>query len=80
MAYSILEQLESEPKLMDVKRLAVILCVGPKMIYQLVENGRIPCLHVGSLLKFDPQTTAHWVRKQSPYFALAARDALKNKE
>lgn len=78
MAYSVLEQLESEPKLMDAKRLATILGVGPKMIYRLVEEGRIPCLRLGTLIKFDPKVTSYWVRKQSPLFALADKETLRS--
>jgi excisionase family DNA binding protein len=79
MAYSILEQLEAEPKLMDVKRLAAILDVSPKTVYKMVEEGRLPALSVGSLLKFDPQVVSFWIRRQNPVFAMAARDAARTR-
>lgn len=73
--FSIIEKLEAADGVMDVKPVAELLGVTGKTIYDLVKKGRIPCFHVGSAVKFDPLTLAHWVSKQSPMFAQAKKQA-----
>lgn len=43
----------TEP-LMTVPELAERLSVGPRFVYRLVDERRIPFIHVGRYLRFDP--------------------------
>jgi hypothetical protein len=76
--YSILEQLEASNKTLDAKRVAVILGISEKKLYQDAEKGRIPCIRIGVTVKFDPATLSYWVRCQSPEFAAARREATRS--
>jgi len=78
MPYSILEQLEASDKPLDVKRVAAIFDVSEKTIRKHVDQGILPCIRLGSALKFDPSALGYWIRKQNPTFAAARREAMKN--
>jgi excisionase family DNA binding protein len=80
LAFSVLDELEGAKGLLDAKAVAKLLGVTSKTIYNLAEAQRIPCLHVGTAIKFDPQTLAYWVRRQNPMIALAYRAAAKSAE
>jgi len=78
MAFSVLEQLEACNKPLDVKQVAAIFDVSEKKIRGMVERKELPCIRLGVSLRFDPMTLSHFVRRQSPAFALARREATKN--
>lgn len=40
--------------LLSVPQLAERLGVGPRFVYRLVDERRIPFIHVGRYLRFDP--------------------------
>lgn len=40
--------------LLTVPQLAERLGVGPRFVYRLVDERRIPFIHVGRYLRFDP--------------------------
>jgi excisionase family DNA binding protein len=49
------------PKLMTVAEVADLLGISPKTIYAWASQGRLPCVRLGSLLRFDPSEIARWV-------------------
>ena len=75
MAFSILEEVDKETKLMDAKRMAKLLGCTPKHIYSLANQKAIPCLKVGSKFRFDPRSISYWLRKKDPTLAAAAKSA-----
>ncbi len=49
------------PKLMTVAEVAGWLGVAPKTIYKWAALGKLPCVRMGTLLRFDPCEIARWV-------------------
>lgn len=41
-----------------VKQLADKLAVRPLMIYRLVEQGKLPAIRIGRIIRFDPDDVA----------------------
>lgn len=53
--------------LRDVNWLAEFLGVSKSWVYQATEAGRIPCVRLGALVRFDPSVIKAWVRgEQAP--------------
>lgn len=49
-------------KLMTVKECAEYLQCSKITVYRLVEEGRLPAVMVGRLMRFDPQALHDWTR------------------
>jgi excisionase family DNA binding protein len=47
--------------LLDVKEVAALLGVSVKWVYEHAAKGRIPCVHVGGLRKFEPAAIRAWI-------------------
>ena len=47
-----------------VAQLAKILQCSKRQVYALVEAKRLPALKVGSMIRLDPGTVAHWIRSR----------------
>ncbi len=62
---SISKQLEQRKQALTVKDLTSLLNVGKSAIYEMAKAGRIPHIRVGSIVRFDPATTAAWLRQQT---------------
>ena len=45
-----------------VAQLANILQCSKRQVYALIEDKRLPALKVGSMIRLDPGTVAHWIR------------------
>jgi hypothetical protein len=41
-----------------------VLSVSKITVFKQAKAGRIPCFHIGTCVRFDPKTTADWLRKQ----------------
>jgi excisionase family DNA binding protein len=50
---------------LTVKELTALLNVGKSAIYEMAKAGRIPHIRLGSIVRFDPATTAAWLRQQT---------------
>jgi excisionase family DNA binding protein len=46
-----------------VEDVAAYLRITPKGIYHLVDAGRLPCVRIGSRLRFVPSIVAAWVNE-----------------
>ena len=58
-------QLESRRKAITVPELADALQLSTKQIYQLVSKGHIPSYRIAGSIRFDPVSTAKWLRSQA---------------
>jgi excisionase family DNA binding protein len=58
-------QIDAHPTLIPAKTLATYLDVSTKSIYAWVKSGTLPALRFGVTIRFDPATTAKWVRAHS---------------
>ena len=43
---------------LTVRQLADTLAVRPLMIYRLVEQGKLPAIRIGRIIRFDPDDVA----------------------
>ena len=50
---------------LKIEELARLLNCSKGKLYKMVDTGRIPYMKFGSMIRFDPATTAAWVANQS---------------
>lgn len=48
--------------LWTVKETAAYLAVSTSLVYKQAEAGVMPCLRVGALLRFEPESVRSWAR------------------
>jgi excisionase family DNA binding protein len=61
---TIASQIEKNAKMLTPAQLAELLAVSPKSIYAWVKQGMLPAIQLGASIRFDPFTTAEWIRKR----------------
>ena len=64
MKNSILEQLNTRTTALTVRELARLLKVSTKTIYKEVQSGAIPCIRIGSCIRFRPERMVEWLQLQ----------------
>ena len=47
--------------LLTVRQTAELLGLHPKTIYNWAASGRLPCIHVGSRIRFSPRDIDRWL-------------------
>ena len=57
------QRIERMEGAMTAEQLAKILNVSEITIYKQAKAGRIPSFRIGTCVRFDPKTTADWLRK-----------------
>jgi excisionase family DNA binding protein len=62
---TLVEQLQARCGLMSVNELAALLGSHAQTIYKWTRKHQLPCIRVGGRVKFDPITTAGWLRARS---------------
>lgn len=65
MSETAVAESRTDSSLKDVKWLADFLGVSKSWVYQASAAGRLPCVRVGALLRFDPRTIASWVKGET---------------
>lgn len=65
MGNSIIEQVEARKTALKPEDLAKLFTVSKRTIYEWVERGKLPVMRLGSSLRFDPKTTAAWLRERA---------------
>lgn len=48
--------------LWTVKNVAEFLQCSRDFVYEHAEDGTLPCLRIGALLRFEPETIRRWAR------------------
>ncbi|MCU1219840.1 MAG: DNA-binding protein, partial [Candidatus Angelobacter sp.] len=61
---SIANQIEHTGHAVTAEELADILSVPRITTFKQAKAGRIPSFRIGTCVRFDPKTTADWLRKQ----------------
>jgi len=61
---SIADEIEQLDRAMTARELARFLSVSPVTVFKQAKAGRIPSFRVGTCVRFDPKTTAEWLRRQ----------------
>jgi excisionase family DNA binding protein len=59
------DQIAEMRQALTVEQLAELLQCSKKALYKMVIRGTLPCFRVGSMIRFDPDTTAQWLRSRS---------------
>jgi excisionase family DNA binding protein len=50
---------------LTVEQMAALLQCSKKALYKMVRRGNLPSFQVGSMIRFDPEITAQWLRSRS---------------
>lgn len=58
-------KIDAHKTLITAGTLASYLDVSTKSIYAWVKSGTLPAMRFGVTIRFDPATTAKWVRARS---------------
>ena len=60
------KQADHEPSsLLDAGGAATYLNLSVSWVYKAAERGELPCLRIGTALRFDPEALRSWVRSRS---------------
>jgi excisionase family DNA binding protein len=59
------DQIEGMASALTVAQLANLLQCSRKALYKMLQKGTLPHFRVGSMVRFDPEVTAHWLRSRS---------------
>jgi excisionase family DNA binding protein len=61
---SLADQIEQTGRALTADELARVLSVSRITIFKQAKAGRIPSFRIGTCVRFDPKTTADWLRRQ----------------
>jgi excisionase family DNA binding protein len=61
---SLADQIAMTGHALTANELSKILAVSHVTIFKQAKAGRIPSFRIGTCVRFDPKTTADWLRKQ----------------
>ena len=56
--------IESRAEAWSARELAKLIGCTGKHIYAMAKSGRMPHLRIGGMVRFDPATTAEWLRQR----------------
>lgn len=57
-------RIEKWPGALTALELATLLNMGKTAVYDMAATGRIPSIKIGATVRFDPATTAAWLRSR----------------
>jgi excisionase family DNA binding protein len=58
-------RIEHYRRALTVPELAEMTAISDKQIYSLIKRGSLPYYRIASSIRFDPKTTADWLRSQT---------------
>lgn len=59
------EAMSSEPeRLLTLREVAGYLMVSQRTVRRLIAAGDLPCLRIGSQIRFEPATLLRWISAQ----------------
>jgi excisionase family DNA binding protein len=61
---NIVALIEGREQAWSARELAKLIGCTGKHIYALAKSGRMPHLRIGGMVRFDPATTAEWLRQR----------------
>ena len=61
---TILEKLEACVGLLSATELARLLGLHRQTIYEHASSGNLPCVRIGTAVRFDPAIIARWLQKR----------------
>ena len=61
---SLIETIENYGRALTTEELASLTTISTKTLYRLVKQRRLPALRIGGSIRFEPKTTADWLRSR----------------
>lgn len=58
---SLIEQVRQSKTALTVPKLATMLSMSKRAIYDHVDRGSLPAIRIGTAVRLDPKTTAEWL-------------------
>jgi len=58
-------RIERRKRALKARDIAEFLNISGKQVYALVQQGRIPSYRIDGAIRFDPATTARWLRSRA---------------
>ena len=59
------DQIAGMRQALTVEQLAALLQCSKRALYKMIQRGTLPHFRVGSMVRFDPEITAQWLRSRS---------------
>lgn len=56
------DQIAAMQQALTVEQLAALIQCSKKALYRMIQRGTLPHFRVGSMVRFDPEATAQWLR------------------
>lgn len=61
MTLSLVDEIKATKGALTAPKLAKLLCMSPRAVYDHVQRGTLPAFRIGTSVRFDPRTTAEWL-------------------
>lgn len=58
------DQIAAMQQALTVEQLATLLHCSKKTLYKMIQRGTLPHFRVGTMVRLDPEVTAHWLRSR----------------
>lgn len=52
------------PELLDARQVAQMLSIGRNHVYELAHSGGLPCIRLGSRMRFPRAAILDWIEQQ----------------
>jgi excisionase family DNA binding protein len=62
---SIAEEIRATKGALTIPRLAQLLNMSPRSLYDHVDRGTLPAYRIGTSVRLDPKATADWLQARS---------------
>jgi excisionase family DNA binding protein len=61
---TIVEEIRASKSALTVPKLATLLSLGKRTVYDHIDSGSLPAYKIGTSLRLDPATTADWLERR----------------
>jgi excisionase family DNA binding protein len=58
---------ETAPVLITSEEAARLLTISQRKLWELTKAGKVPCLRIGRVLRYDPRDLTQWVEDQKKW-------------
>ena len=61
---NLIETIENYGHALTAEELSTLTAISTKTLYRLVKQRKLPALRIGGSIRFEPKTTADWLRSR----------------
>lgn len=79
MTMSLPDRVRAMPRALTVRELADLVHVSERLIYRMAAEGTIPSLRICGSVRFDPNSTAAWLRRTMICSAVSPSSQISSK-